>query len=221
MNGRSYRSPINSRVPVDLVGGDGVPALPEIRMLPCHKKNPELGEKQVYFAKRIFVEQEDARTFKDGEEVFDPVTLLIQITLMDWGNAIIQEIQRDGETVVGIKVILNLEGDFKKTEKKITWVADVPESLTPCTLTTFDHLITKDKLEDGDNVADYVNHNSVSKVTALGDVNLREMPVGSIIQFERKGYFRLDKAYDQATGTIGEFFLIPDGKTVNRYGAKA
>jgi len=140
---------------------------------------------------------------------------------MDWGNAIIQEIKKDGESVVGIKAILNLQGDFKKTDKKITWIADVPESLTPCILTTFDHLITKDKLEENDNVADYVNHNSVSKVNAIGDINLKTMPVGSIIQFERKGYFRLDRAYDPETRAPGEFFLIPDGKTVNRYGAKA
>lgn len=140
---------------------------------------------------------------------------------MDWGNAIIQEIKKDGQSVVGIKAILNLQGDFKKTDKKITWIADVPESLTPCILTTFDHLITKDKLEENDNVADYVNHNSVSKVNAIGDINLKTMPVGSIIQFERKGYFILDRAYDPETGTPGEFFLIPDGKTVNRYGAKA
>ena len=140
---------------------------------------------------------------------------------MDWGNAIIREIITKDDTVICIKAVLNLEGDFKKTEKKITWIANVDESLTPCILTTFDHLITKDKLEEGDKIEDYVNHDSVSSVNALGDVNMKTLPVGSIIQFERKGYFRLDRAYDEKTGTAGEFFLVPDGKTVNRYGAKA
>jgi glutamyl-tRNA synthetase len=140
---------------------------------------------------------------------------------MDWGNAIIREIVTKDDTVISIKADLNLEGDFKKTEKKITWIANVDESLTPCILTTFDHLITKDKLEEGDKIEDYVNHDSVSSVNALGDVNMKTLPVGSIIQFERKGYFRLDRAYDEKTGTAGEFFLVPDGKTVNRYGAKA
>jgi glutamyl-tRNA synthetase len=140
---------------------------------------------------------------------------------MDWGNAIIREIVTKDDTVISIKADLNLEGDFKKTEKKITWIANVDESLTPCILTTFDHLITKDKLEEGDKIEDYVNHDSVSSVNALGDVNMKTLPLGSIIQFERKGYFRLDRAYDEKTGTAGEFFLVPDGKTVNRYGAKA
>src|SRR5579871_5500839 len=136
---------------------------------------------------------------------------------MDWGNAIVGDIRAEGESVVEIKATLNLAGDFKKTDKKVTWVADVPESLTPCILTTFDHLITKDKLEENDKLEDYVNHNSISKVAALGDINLKGMAAGSIIQFERKGYFRLDRAYDKETGTPGEFFLVPDGKTVNRY----
>jgi len=140
---------------------------------------------------------------------------------MDWGNAIVQDIKKDGTKVLEIRADLNLAGDFKKTDKKITWIADVPESLTPCILTTFDHLITKDKLEENDKIEDYVNHNSISKVNAVGDVNLKKMPAGSIIQFERKGYFRLDRAYNNETGMPGEFFLIPDGKTVNRYGAKA
>jgi len=148
--------------------------------------------------------------------------LLIKITLMDWGNAIVREITSDTDgNVTSIEADLHLDGDFKKTEKKITWVANVEESLTPCILTTFDHLITKDKLEENDKIEDYVNHDSVSSVEAIGDINMKTLPVGSIIQFERKGYFRLDRAYDPETGKAGEFFLVPDGKTVNRYGAKA
>jgi glutamyl-tRNA synthetase len=141
---------------------------------------------------------------------------------MDWGNAIIREIVVDTSdgSVVSINADLNLKGDFKKTEKKITWVANVAESLTPCVLTTFDHLITKDKLEENDKIEDFVNEHSVSKVDAFGDINMKTLPVGSIIQFERKGYFRLDRAYNAETGEAGEFFLVPDGKTVNRYGAK-
>ena len=141
---------------------------------------------------------------------------------MDWGNAFIRKIvQNDEGIVTALEAELNLQGDFKKTDKKITWIANVESSLTPCVLTTFDHLITKDKLEENDKIEDYVNHDSVSSVSVLGDVNMKTLPVGSIIQFERKGYFRLDRAFDAETGKAGEFFNIPDGKTVNRYGAKA
>lgn len=145
---------------------------------------------------------------------------------MDWGNAIITDIktkpipESPTPIVTEMEATLNLMGDFKKTEKKIHWVADVAKSLTPCTLTTFDHLITKDKLEDGDNVADFVNPDTVSYLEVIGDINLQSMPTGEIIQFERKGYYRLDRPYDSETGQGGEFFLIPDGKTVNKYGTK-
>jgi len=140
---------------------------------------------------------------------------------MDWGNAFIKKIVRTGDVVTAIEAELNLKGDFKKTDKKVTWIANVESSLTPCILTTFDHLITKDKLEENDKIEDFVNHDSVSSVEALGDINMKTLPVGSIIQFERKGYFRLDRAFDPKTGKAGEFFNVPDGKTVNRYGAKA
>jgi glutamyl-tRNA synthetase len=145
---------------------------------------------------------------------------------MDWGNAIVLDINRKEvpeskePVITSIDATLNLIGDYKKTEKKIHWVADVAESLTPCTLTTFDHLITKDKLEENDDVKDFVNPDTVSYVEAIGDMNLRNMPVGEIIQFERKGYYRLDEVYDKKSKKGGEFFLIPDGKTVNKYGTK-
>lgn len=140
---------------------------------------------------------------------------------MDWGNAIITKItQSSTGTITNLEATLNLQGDFKKTDKKITWVANLP-SITPVILTTFDHLITKDKLEENDKIEDFVNHDSVASYEALGDINMKTLPVGSIIQFERKGYFRLDRAYDAETGKAGEFFNVPDGKTVNRYGAKA
>src|SRR5271170_60104 len=117
---------------------------------------------------------------------------------MDWGNAIVREIIKDplDGSISSIKADLNLDGDFKKTDKKITWIANIPESITVCKLTTFDHLITKDKLEENDKFEDFVNTHTVSTVEALGDINMRTLPMGSIIQFERKGYFRLDKAFN-------------------------
>jgi glutamyl-tRNA synthetase len=140
---------------------------------------------------------------------------------MDWGNAYIRDIETKSDgTILSIRAQLHLEGDFKKTDKKITWIANVEDSLTPCILTTYDHLITKDKLEEDDKVENFVNPHTVESITAHGDINLRTLAVGSIIQFERKGYYRLDRAYDDHSGEAGEFILVPDGKTVNRYGAK-
>ena len=53
-------------MPVTVSGG---PAEPEVKSLPKHKKNPEVGEKKTVFSSNIIVEQEDAASFEDNEEV--------------------------------------------------------------------------------------------------------------------------------------------------------
>ena len=45
---------------------------------------------------------------------------------MHWGNCIFKEIIREGEKIKKIKAELNLEGDVKKTKKKIHWVPLLP-----------------------------------------------------------------------------------------------
>lgn len=47
--------------------------------------------------------------------------------------------------VTGVSAVLHLEGDFKKTKLKLTWLADVPE-LVPLKLMDYDYLITKKKV---------------------------------------------------------------------------
>lgn len=45
------------------------PSTPEIKTLPKHKKNPEVGEKKTVYTSAIFLEQEDAASFENQEEV--------------------------------------------------------------------------------------------------------------------------------------------------------
>ena len=78
---------------------------------------------------------------------------------MDWGNAIIRKktVDASGE-VKAIEADLYLEGDFKKTKKKITWLpANDASALVNVTLLDYDYLITKKKLEEGDDVKDFVS----------------------------------------------------------------
>jgi glutamyl-tRNA synthetase len=51
-----------------LVTLDGVET--HVKQLPCHKKNPDVGTKKIYYSNEIYIEQEDALTFKENEEVF-------------------------------------------------------------------------------------------------------------------------------------------------------
>ncbi|KAK9366944.1 tRNA synthetases class I, catalytic domain-containing protein [Lipomyces kononenkoae] len=186
---------------------EGGPAEPYTEEKPKHKKNADVGIKKVIYSSEIYIDQDDAQTIKDNEEV----------TLMDWGNAIMKTIRRDGDKVTGIDAVLHLEGDFRKTEKKITWLAATDDA-TPVDLVDFDYLITKEKLGETDDVADFVTPNTEFKTPALADLNVRDMKEGEIIQFERKGYYRLDKPYSEGSPAV--FFTIPDGKVVQKYGAK-
>ena len=130
---------------------------------------------------------------------------------MDWGNAIVKSKEVDAAgTITSITMQLNLEGDFRKTKKKITWLAQpTPEhSLPSVQLVDFDYLITKKKLEENDNVADFVTPVSEFKEFAVADANVLDLKRGEIIQFERKGYY----IYDNETNGVREFFKIPDGR---------
>ncbi|KAJ7632905.1 glutamate-tRNA ligase [Roridomyces roridus] len=188
-------------VPVTITGG---PTSPEIKTLPKHKKNPDVGEKKTVFTSAILVEQEDAVSFEDQEEV----------TLMDWGNAIVRSktTNSSGE-ITAIEMELHLEGDFRKTKKKITWLSQSMPThpLAPVVLLDYDYLITKKKLEENDNVADFVTPVTEFREAALADANVHDLKKGDIMQFERKGYYVCDGLVD---GHL-EFIKIPDGKAAS------
>ena len=47
----------------------GGPETAEVKMLPKHKKNPEIGQKRTVYSSEILIEQDDALSFDDQEEV--------------------------------------------------------------------------------------------------------------------------------------------------------
>lgn len=171
---------------------------------PRHNKNPTLGTKKVTYSRHLILDQEDAKLFKQDEE----------ITLMAWGNAIVRKINRSSldchSRIEGIELELHLEGDFKKTEKKITWLSVEGQDLIPAELVDFDYLLTKDKLEESDNWEDFLTEHTEFRSEALCDSNLAGCKAGDIIQLERKGYFRVDTAYKDGKAAV--LFKIPTGK---------
>ena len=51
---------------------------------------------------------------------------------MDWGNAVIKTVIKDDSgDVKHIDAELHLAGDFKSTEKKITWLANFASTPNP------------------------------------------------------------------------------------------
>ena len=173
---------------------------------PKHGKNPEVGTKKVAYSDSILIEQVDARNLKQDEE----------ITLMSWGNAYVRKISHSMNplslsTVTGLELELHLQGDFKTTKQKITWLSTQGQELIPVELVDFDYLITKDVIEQDDEVDDCLTEKTEFRTAAFADGNVADLKVDDIMQFERKGYFRVDRAF--AHGEPAVLFNIPTGKT--------
>eukprot|EP01027_Heterolobosea_sp_BB2_P027329 GEZU01042660.1.p2 GENE.GEZU01042660.1~~GEZU01042660.1.p2 ORF type:complete len:732 (-),score=325.35 GEZU01042660.1:227-2395(-) len=177
------------------------PASVELKEVPKHKKNPELGIKAIKLSNTILLEREDADLIKENEEV----------TLMDWGNAIVQKLNKDADgKITSLEGVLHLEGSVKDTEKKLTWLA-ASDDLLPVTLVDYGYLITKAKLEPEDKFEDYINPNSKFEVDVLGDRNLASLKKGDSIQLERRGYYIVDEEYNENTKKL-TLLNIPDGR---------
>ena len=130
---------------------------------------------------------------------------------MDWGNAFVRsKVENSSGLVESIQLELHLEGDFKKTSKKVHWLAPSDDApLIDVVLVDYDYLITKKKIEDADEWSDFINPVSEFREQALADSNVKTLKVGDVIQFERKGFYILDKI--SGVGSL-DFVLIPDGK---------
>jgi glutamyl-tRNA synthetase len=104
------------------------PAEPYTEDKPKHGKNPAVGMKKVVYSKHLLFDQADAKSFKQDEE----------ITLMNWGNAFMRKIV-GSDPVTELELELHLEGDVKKTEKKVTWLS-TNQDLVKADLYDFDYL---------------------------------------------------------------------------------
>jgi glutamyl-tRNA synthetase len=164
-----------------------------------HPKSASLGEQDIFYGPKVWIEQVDAVRFEEGEE----------ITLMSWGNAFVRKITRDDAgNVSAVDLELHLSGDVKKTQKKVSWLADRPGNLLPVDLDSFDYLITRDKLEETDDVEQFLTPVTEFHTAAYADCNVADLPVGTTIQFERKGFFKLDVAW-KGQGCKAVFFDVP------------
>lgn len=172
---------------------------------PKHPKNAAVGIKTVFFSDSILIEQDDAKTFTQDEE----------ITLMTWGNAFVRSVVHDGDDVTQIELELHLEGDFKKTEKKVTWLSK-HQKLVDVVLVEYDYLLKEDKLpelaeEDKGGWEKFLTLETEFKTEAVADCNVADVKADDIIQLERKGFFRCDKAATDGSPAI--FFEIPSGRS--------
>jgi glutamyl-tRNA synthetase len=180
-----------------------VPAdLKEFRSLPVLPKDPAGVQKAVQFSQRLVLDQADAASFAQGEEV----------TLMSWGNVVVEDIKRNEQGVVtGLTARLHLAGDVKKTSKKVNWICADSVETVHCTLVNYDHLITAKSLTKDQDFMHYLNPKTKTETAALGEAAMRGIKQGQHIQLQRKGFYFCDRPYVSKDKPM-VLFYVPDGK---------
>ena len=154
--------------------------------------------KEIKYTKKIMMEQADAKTFQIGEEV----------TFTDLGNIIINKIiVGDNDRITSLVGSYVPNGDFKKTKKKVTWLADI--ELISVKLVEYDHLISTKKLpKEGDwkaAIRPKIKYESV----AHGDPLMKALKKNDKLQLERIGYFICNQPLSDNSPLV--LVNIPDG----------
>ena len=159
-----------------------------------HPKDPSLGQRLVRKSSVVLLETVDTEGFVVGEH----------FVLMRWG--VMKLLKIDG----GLEAEFVPGGDFKTAKRKVSWISAVDNN-TPCVLTEFDNLVTKEKLEEEDDFKNFLNPHTIGTTDAIGDVGLKTLQKNDVIQLERRGFYRVDRPYMSAEKPL-ILFMVPDGK---------
>ncbi|ELA42946.1 glutamine-tRNA ligase [Vittaforma corneae ATCC 50505] len=154
--------------------------------IPKHKKHSDLGNKQLLLSTEILLSQADASVLKINEE----------FTLMNWGNAIVTDKAAENGKIRSLRIKLNLNGDFKTTENKITWIAR--KGAVMVKFYEYGNLQNDLNTEDLDLK---FNQDSKKEEWWLAESSISEIRKSQTLQIERIGFFICDGPF--------EFNLIP------------
>ncbi|AFM97868.1 tRNA synthetase class I [Encephalitozoon hellem ATCC 50504] len=145
--------------------------------VPKHRKNGNLGVKEVFYSNLILLSQEDGKILEESEE----------FTLMNWGNAIVKKKTVVNGMVTRMEVVLNPEGDFKQTKNKISWVSKRGSVIVE--LAEYGNLMNDEDTED---LSMKFNKDSVRREYWYAESAVANIKEGEVIQFERNGFYYCD-----------------------------
>lgn len=167
------------------------------------ENNPEdasAGSRKVPFSRELYIEKEDFREeanrkffrLKLGGEVRLKNGYIIKAescTKDKEGNIIEVQCTYDPKSKSGS----GTEESLRKVKGTLHWVS-IPHAIT-AEVRLYDRLFT-DPTPDGHkdkDFMDFVNPNSLQKVTGYLEPSLKDAQVGDQVQFQRLGYFNVDK----------------------------
>ena len=165
-----------------------------------HPRNKEMGTRKIKFSKILYIEQEDF--MEDPPEDYYRLTLGKEVRLKYTYIIKCEKVLRDDETgeITEIHCSYDSEtkGDSSATERKIKgtihWISAMDAIKAEVRLS--DRLFIKEnpmELEEGEDFTDYLNPHSLEIVNAYVEPFLQDADIGSRYQFERLGYFIIDK----------------------------
>jgi glutamyl-tRNA synthetase len=167
-----------------------------------HPKNKEMGFRPVRLGRTALLEGPDAQLLQVDEVVRLKYFAAVKIT----------NVEKDASgKVIAVKGTYDEGAPVIKGQRILNWLAK-NDDILGAQLVEFDHLITKDKLDENDKFEDFVNPNTKAETKAWVDPCLRTLQVNDVIQLERRGFFRVDEPYQSPTKPL-VLFMIPDGKT--------
>jgi glutamyl-tRNA synthetase len=124
-----------------------------------HPQKPENGTRVMRRFNKLFIDQLDALTFSEGEEV----------TFIRWGNFFIEKIEKNSEGKV-----ISMSGrylpdatNFSKT-KKTTWLAAIPD-VVPLKIFEFDQVVLA-RIREADDVTVELRRTTDKFVTVMSTV---------------------------------------------------
>lgn len=167
------------------------------------ENNPEdesAGSRKVPFSREIYIEQEDFREeanrkffrLKLGGEVRLKNGYIIKAescTKDDSGNIVEVQCTYDPKSKSGS----GTEESLRKVKGTLHWVS-IPHAIT-AEVRLYDRLFTDatpDSHKEKD-FMDFVNPDSLEKVTGYLEPSLQDAKIGEQVQFQRMGYFNVDK----------------------------
>ena len=162
-------------------------------------ENPEAGTREVPFTRELYIERADFRENADKKfyrlsidrEVRLKYAYIIKCTHIvkdDEGNITEIHATYDPETKSG------MEQSNRKVKATIHWISAQHHQKAEVRL--FDRLFSvpePDNTEEGKTFIDYINPNSLVVVDGLVEENLKLNAADTHYQFERTGYFCIDK----------------------------
>ncbi len=166
------------------------------------KNNPEdenAGKRKVSFSKEIYIERDDF--MEDAPKKFFRLKPGGEVRLRYAYFIKCEEIIKDADgNITELRCTYDPESrggqspDGRKVKGTIHWVDS--KTCIDAEVRLYDRLFTKenpDDLEEHETYLDYLNPESLTTITAKVENCMKNPEVGNKVQFERKGYFCVDK----------------------------